>query len=305
MKRYLINILLFFCIVAVIDLSVGLLGDYLQAHAKGGDTRTIDDLVENDKHDILIFGSSRAHSHYDTPFLSDTLSLDVYNAGYDGNGIVLSYGLLEMILERYKPSLILYDVEPSFDIYQYDVDNNNKRYIRNLRPYCHNKSISKLLRDISFEESCKVRSGLMRYNSSLVSIGLDFLLPRKMYKNGYKPKVGVYQGEISKFFPLQKIDSFKIECLENFLDLAKENNVPIAVVASPKYSLECPSELQPVKDLCEKMDVHFWNFYSDSTFLKHKEWFVEPMHLNSEGARAFSCMLVDSINIIIQQEYNE
>ena len=99
MKKYIVRIILFFAIVVLVDFVVGWAGDYLQTHAKGGDTKAINDLVKKDQHDILILGSSRAHHHYDTPFLSDTLNLDVYNAGYDGNGVILAYGILQMILE--------------------------------------------------------------------------------------------------------------------------------------------------------------------------------------------------------------
>ena len=86
MKSFIIKILLFFAIVAVIDLCVGFIGDYLQAHAKGGITKQTNDLVMTDAHDVIIFGSSRARNHYDAPYLTDSLGLDVYNAGYDGNG---------------------------------------------------------------------------------------------------------------------------------------------------------------------------------------------------------------------------
>ena len=114
MKKYLLHILLFFAFVAVVDVSVGSFGRYLQGHAKGGSTRQFDDLVMKDQHDVLILGSSRARHHYDTPFLSDTLGLDVYNAGYDGNGVVLAVGILKMVLNRYCPKLVIFDVEPPF-----------------------------------------------------------------------------------------------------------------------------------------------------------------------------------------------
>ena len=127
MKKFIFNILLFFGIVAVFDICVGFAGDYLQAHAKGGSTKEFNDLVKKDKHDILVLGSSRAHHHYDSPFLSDTLGLDVYNAGYNGNGVVLAYGILEMAIKNYKPKLVIFDVEPAFDINVYSEDNQHKR----------------------------------------------------------------------------------------------------------------------------------------------------------------------------------
>ena len=34
---------------------------------------------------------------------------------------------------------------------------------------------------------------------------------------------------------------------------------------------------------------------ADAVFMQHKEWFVEPMHLNREGARQFSNRITDRI----------
>lgn len=167
MKKYIINILFFFAIIAVIDFNVGLVGEYLQSHAKGGPTRETNDLVMVDQHDVLIFGSSRCKNHYDTPFISDTLGLDVYNAGYDGNGVVLSYGLLSLILERYQPKLVLLDVEPAFDIEVYEGDNNHRRYLRPLKPYYKNTIVSTIIKNVSVEEWYKSLSGMMRYNTEI------------------------------------------------------------------------------------------------------------------------------------------
>lgn len=81
MKKFIFNILVFFGIIVLIDCGISVLGGYLQNHAKGGSTKKLDDLVMKDKHDIIILGSSRAVVHYDTPFISDSLNLDAYNAG--------------------------------------------------------------------------------------------------------------------------------------------------------------------------------------------------------------------------------
>ena len=195
MKRFIINILLFFAIVTVVDICVGFTGDYLQAHAKGGETRKTNDLVKNDYHDIVRFGSSRAAHHYDTPFLSDTLGLEVFNAGYDGNGVILSYGLLSMILERYKPRLVIFDVEPSFDIEIYPGDNGHKRYISTLKPYFDNTGAREVIKYVSEEEWYKAYSGMMRYNTTIISKVQDKIKGNTSKNKGYIPIHGIYIGE--------------------------------------------------------------------------------------------------------------
>ena len=301
MKRYIVNILLFFLIIAAIDFAIGKLGDYLQTHAKCGETRSINDLVLKDCHDIVILGSSRAHHHYDTPFLSDTLGLDVYNAGYDGNGVVLAYGLLEMILNRYRPKLIIYDVEPAFDIYVYNNDNQHKRYISLLKPYYKNDVVGNVIKDVSIEEWYKVHSGLLRYNSNLVSKVVDNFFSRSLFPKGYHPLVGQYTSEPdTSNTKTPRIDMFKLQYVDKLLQLAKSHDVPLIVVASPKYGANSSDIIYPVIEICNKHNVPFLDYYADVTFIKHKELFKEPMHLNQEGARLFSETIIEEIMQIIK-----
>ncbi len=291
MKKFLVNILVFFAIIAVIDFVVGHLGNYLTSHVKSGDTKRTYDLAIKDCHDVLIFGSSRARHHYDAPFLSDKLCLDVYNAGYDGNGVVLAYGLLEMILERYEPKLILYDVEPSFDIDFYEADNNHKRYITRLKPYYKHKAVGDIIADVSTEEWYKVHSGMMRYNMSLLTMYLDNFRPSLDSGNGFSPLYGEYDREIKTNGIKSDLDQFKLKYIENIIILAKSRHIPIVFVASPKYGKVSSEEIKPVIDICKNNNVLFLNYYDDTVFMQHREWFKEPMHLNERGAKEFSSII--------------
>lgn len=288
---------MFFAIIAVIDLCVGITGDYLQAHAKGGETRKTNDFVMNDRHDIVIFGSSRACHHYDAPFLSDTLGLDVYNAGYDGNGIVLSYGLFSMILERYKPRLVIFDIEPAFDIYVYAGDNEHKRYISTLKPYYKNDSVKEIIKEVSVEEWYKAHSGMMRYNTTIISKALDYTKEDAINNKGFVPMKGSYTGSatVQGEGLISTIDDFKLDYVEKMLILSKSKDIHMVMVASPKYGKTSSIELQPVIDLCGRYNIPFVDFYADPEFMQHKEWFKEPMHLNEIGARWFTKQMIKVI----------
>ena len=311
MKKYIVNIFIFLFIVAIIDFFVGLAGDYLQSHAKSGDTRKTNDLIMSNHHDIIVFGSSRACHHYDTPFLSDTLGLDIYNAGYDGNSIVLAYGLMAMVFERYHPKLIIYDVEPTFDINVYAADNGHKRYISLLKPYYLHAGAKEVIEAVSEEEFYKSYSGMIRYNTTIISKGLDFFKEELSCLHGYEPIYGSYTGELTnktqsvtdEGFVMQPqngapslhTDYFKLMFFEKMLILSQSKNIPLLVVASPKLGMKNSAELEPVIDLCQKYKVPFIDYYADIEFMQHKEWFKEPMHLNNIGARLFSSKIVDSI----------
>lgn len=302
MKKYLLKILLFFAIAVVVDFMVGCFGDYLQNHAKGGETKRINDLAINDCHDILILGSSRAHHHYDTPFLSDTLGVDIYNAGYDGNGVVLAFGLLELLLERYQPKMVLFDVEPTFDILVYNQDNNNTRYISPLKPYFRHKGVSSLMKDVSTEEWCKAHFGLIRYNSNLISMVQDYCITRNIDYKGYQPLTGCYDSE-----PEQKengvtaTDKLKLRYIEKLIQRVQEKNIPIVFLASPRYGALSSSEFAPVMEICQKYGVPFLDYYTDSIFMCHKEWFNEPMHLNQVGAREYTRIVESEISKVLTE----
>ncbi len=299
MKKYIVNILIFFTIVVSIDLLVSLVGDYLVSHVASGDTKRTNDLAMVDKHDILILGSSRARHHYDSPFLSNKLGLDVYNAGFDGNGVVLAYGILEIILERYHPQLIIYDVEPAFDINVYAEDNNHKRYISRLKPYFRHKVIGDIIKDVSTEEWYKVHSGMMRYNMSILTMLAEGMRNSQDHNKGFSPLNGIYDREPIKTDNKAEIDTFKLEYINKLITLAQERLIPIVLVASPKYGQINSADIEPVKVICADKGVSFLDYYADKEFQCRKELFNEPMHLNAEGARYFSEKLAMRLSTIV------
>ena len=300
MKKYLLHILLFFVIVAAVDISVGAFGRYLQGHAKGGSTRQFDDLVMKDRHDVLILGSSRAHHHYDAPFLRDTLGVDVYNAGFDGNGVVLADGVLEMVLNRYKPQLVLFDIEPAFDVNVYDKDNHHTRYIKYLKPYYREGGVSEIIKDVSMDEWRKVQSGLIRYNTEILGMAVDNLIDRGMDRRGFQSLSGKMEKDPKPRAPKkEELDPFKLAYVEKLIVLCQSNDVPLVLVGSPKYGKTDSEALRPVKDIANKYEVPFLDYYADPSFMAHKEWFKEPMHLNSEGARVFSKMIAQEISELL------
>ena len=310
MKKFIKHILFFFVILIAIDFIIGQTGDYLVSHVKYGDAKRTNDLLMVDKHDVIIMGSSRARHHYDTPFLSDTLGLDVYNAGFDGNGVILAYGLLELMLERYQPKLIVFDVEPAFDIVEYKDDNNHKRYITRLKPYYKNEAVGDMIKSVSLEEWYKFHSGMLRYNMNLLTMFAEEATKRGDYIKGFYPLQGIDKRspEQSKvqtktdYVPVMN-DSFKLDYVEKFVELTKAKGVPLVIIASPKYGKVDSKDIQPVVDICKKHRIPFVDYYANEQFTNNIELFKEPMHLNAAGARYFSRLVSSDIRNLID-EYN-
>ena len=300
MKRFLLSVLAFFAAFALVDLCVGFAGDYLRTHAKGGMTKALDDLVSKDTHDVLILGSSRALHHYDTPFLSDTLGLDVYNAGQKGHGIILADGLLEMALKHGKPRLVLVDIEPAFDLYVSPEDNGNKRYISLLKGYYRDPDVGNILKDVSREEWIKTHSGMFRYNTCFLTMLADYLVKKETPRNGYVPLHGVMTTEASA--PADSIpktlDSLKLKYLRRVVSTCRSAGVPLVFAASPKYASR--DNFTHLKELCREEGILFLDYHDCPQIAPRKELFQEEVHLNAQGALAYSRLVANDIRALIQ-----
>lgn len=297
MRKYIVNILFFFVVIIVVDFGFGKACAYLNAHAKGGETKQMYDLCLKNQYDVLILGSSRAHHHYVPQIIEDSLNLTCYNAGYDGNGVVMMYGIYQMIVNRYKPKLIIYDIEPTFDIYEYGADNNNSRYLSALRPYFRQSGITDIFKDVSIEDYYKSFSSLCQYNSFTVPFVIDNIKNRSMNVKGYSPMYGQMMKEpvIVGKKDSSVVDSIKIKYMKRLIQDASEKGISVIMVASPMYGSVRSKSLQPIKELCTEYKIPFVDYYANYVFMKHKEWFNEPMHLNNEGAHAFTREIVDII----------
>jgi hypothetical protein len=286
MRKYLLKILLFFALVAAVDFVFGRVCGYLASHPQGGLTANLRYICEASHEDILMLGSSRMQHHYVPGILRDSLGMSCYNAGIGGNGIILSYGLMEMVLERYSPRIVLYDVS-SFDMYADD----NSRYIDNLKPFClDHPELMEILTDVNPAEKWKIRSGLYRYNSQFLALLGDYLRPSQSLDNGYWPLQGVmdYEPELPHG-PLTDVDPLKMNYLSKFIDLCRSHGVTLFFIASPSYfGALLPADNDPAKHLCEASGVPFLDYYADSLLCSSKAYWADAVHLNDAGAQVFT-----------------
>ena len=288
MKKYILKIVLFFGIVVVIDFGFGMACEWLLDHARGGEMKSIKQTAMEQNADIVILGSSRAHHHYVPSVLADSLGLIAYNGGVDGNGIVLAWGLYQMITDRYYPKLLIYDVTTGFDIQENPADGKDIRYLGNLRPYSMNSKINSIVSRIDPLERYKCISAMFRYNSKIVDLVKDQLSSRGLSTDGYCPLFGELKGKaIPRADELLPTDNLKLEMLEKLVSKTKHDNVKIVVVASPKRGAVSSYAFLPIRDVCMRYNIEFWDYYTDSCFQRN-DYFQDNVHLNDKGAKAFT-----------------
>lgn len=287
MKKYLIKIALFFVAVAVVDVLFGIACQYMNDHSKGGGIKSRYYVCKESNEDVLIFGSSRAKHHYVPDIIEDSLHTTCYNTGEDGNGILLCYGFLKMITERYSPKLIVYDVS-GFDIFEDD----NMKYLDLLKPFYYENGIDSIFWSVEPKTRIMMLSNLYRYNTTCLRVIGNFFHPMNTYPKGYSAsyKVMDYEPE----FKEEKewtVDSLKIHYFEQFIRLVKSKNILLVCCVSPLYKGSDEEKYDPVKQLCIQYDVPFLYYGANQEISEERSYFEDRTHMNDVGARLYTGIL--------------
>lgn len=294
MKKFLINIILFFSIIIAIDFLFGEICGIITAHANTGEMREIRRVCE-EKYDIVIMGSSKAHHNYISQIISDSLNVSCFNVGRDGNGIILSYGILKMMKDQSYPRIIIYDVKQQFDLYCYSGDGDYTRYIKLLRPFFGNKEVDEVIGSISNLELIKLNSSLYRYNGQLVSIILSLRSNNSDNSNGFQPLEGYIKNEKQQDRGyVLKIDSIKYKYFNDFIDFTKDKGIRLIVVLSPEYNTPFINDFEPIREICDSKGILLLDYFDNPSF-QNREFFKDHCHLNSNGARIFTEKIVGDL----------
>lgn len=299
MKKFIVRILIFFAVVAVIDVAFGYACRYLNSHAKGGDTRNHYYIVKECDKDILIFGSSRAIHHYDPKIIEDSLGMSCYNCGVDGNGIVYLYSRLLMMTERYTPKMIIYDIQPGFDISVGD----NSKYLRWQKRFYDTPGVGEVFDLVSPTEKWKMKSKLYQYNETFVQILMDNFHPMQELSNGgFKPRKAnmSYMPEVKEPEQIKDWDPVKKECMIRLVCLCKEKDIRLVFSFSPSYGGVRPSCIDLVSQFANEYKVPIVNHFSDSSISMHTDYFYDSVHMNADGADLFTTMFVKDIKEILK-----
>lgn len=296
MKKWSLKIALFFILVTCVDFGFGKLCSYLVQNTKKGDTAHYVSMLYRNQYNVLVMGSSRSVCHYDDTLMQNRLQTSVLNAGEKGNGIILMYGRYHILSKYYKPDVLIYDIEPSFDIVQYEKDDNNRRYLEGLKLFYEEDGIDSLFKSVDWKYTFLMRSALYRYNSNVFALLRDGKGDAKIDFSGYNPSFNIYKPTEERNTEVEREkDLLKLHYIEQLIIDTKRDGVKLIMVASPKYGMESSASLCAIKQLCDKYNVPFWDYYADSTYVDNPNFFCDAMHLNNDGAQKFTRMICDRI----------
>lgn len=303
MKKFILKTIVLAIIVIGIDFLVGKTCSFMMTHVVGGDTKRMNTIADELKDDFVIFGSSRAIHHYDPLIIQDSLGMDCYNAGRNGNGIIFSYGQYKLLSSRYHPRIIIYDVEINFDL----TDDDKTKYLDWLKRYYERPGIDSIFWSVDKTMRFKMLSQMYRYNGTIISFASDCVNPMQDDIKGYRP----LDGEM-KYEPMAKAndekeneivyDSLKLAYWQRLVTDCKNSGTTLVFALSPLYKAK-PQDAEKFRlliDMAKKNGIPFINHYADTTYSTKREYFEDSYHMNRQGATAYTKAVIKEIREILQ-----
>jgi len=295
MKKLLKYILLVVLAFVVIDKLAGLALNYVNNHTIKGDYGRNNFIANEMKADAVFFGSSRCIHHYDPRILADSMGMTCYNAGDDGMGIILFYPRYKMIQARYNPKVVVYDVEPTFDLLDKE---DNSKYLGFLRLSPRNAATDSVIYAVSPVERLFMLSDLYRYNSKFLNIIAQYKSSETQTARDYTysplKKTLAFEPGPEPDWQLHP-DSLKLFYLEKLINECKAHGTKLIFCTSPVYKETSEAYLAEAKRLSQKYQIPLLNHYCDTAYTLHRDLFADRIHLNEKGAQKYSKMIAGEI----------
>ena len=301
MKRFIIKILAFFLIIAVIDQITGRIIKYIDVHSQYGDAFTREYIISRCTEDVIIMGSSRGFHHYDSQIMSDSLKLSCFNCACDRLGILDMYGRYLLMTRKHTPKVLIYDIFPRYDIY--DSKSGHLYSLDGMKQYANEPEIMNIFDDMLPLEHYKLQSLLYRYNTKIFLIQYDIRTKCPPPKLGYCPLDGKMAYEPDPYvaeYTNQQPDSVKMKYMRKLIHEARRKGTKVLFCISPRYRTTPNSDFDPIIKLAKEENVPLLNHYTDKRFTTKKEFFEDSFHLNRTGATAYTKMIVGEIKQLIK-----
>lgn len=297
-KKVLIGLISIIVLLVVADRTVGTWSEKMYYNSKYGIFRRQIYCMQESHDELLIMGSSRANHQYVTSIFEDSLGMKAYNAGSEGMCIYYQYAILSAYVQRKSfPKLVVLDVQDLDIIPSSGATFTLDAALDRLAPhYGQFDGVDSLFVLQNWKERVKQMSKTYRYNSKLVqTIKCNYLAEPedKGYEvvKGKLPDDVVFENEASTETDFEPM---KVEYMQKFIDLCKNNNIPLLLVYSPIFRNGESPAMRKIAEMAKASGVPFWDYSNEPTIIK-RENFRDKMHLHDEGAHLWSEFLANMI----------
>lgn len=298
--KWICKLAMFFLLFAILDHTFGFVIYRIENKAAmlNPEADKIRYLLKDVTDEVLIVGASDVKFSYRPDILMDSLGLTVYNCGVDKQRMQYQTALLNSIMDRYSPKLIIWSVSPEHLASQ----DNDMEVLSAFKPYYReNKYFKRLLDNRSWGEKYKMISWLYTYNSVFTP---DMVLSAvKKSNNDYHRGYNVIPN--SKKAPKRKKkewkdspDEYYITLFEETLKKLHENKLQVIFVFSPRFNYGDYSNIKSyiiMRQMIEKYGYVLLEDFIYEPTLMHDYLFKDNAHLNNRGVEIYSKMFAKKI----------
>lgn len=311
MQKYLLRIVVFILIVVLVDHSVGWCLDWLQNKAfnlnpERFEMRTMY-AVEKGNSDVAIIGASDASHSYISNMIADSLGMTTYNYGKDGSFFIYQNCLINLMLERYTPKLILWEIGKDCLSDSETKNVTEWQSISSLYPYySKNEFVKNVIDHRGRFQRLYMLSGLYRHNSQLINIAEPFIIDEIVPDTkGYLPietSGYIYPDFINQPIDHSNINNWKVELLRKTLENCQYNHVKVVFCFGPKFkneSIESTLQWNKLSDISREYNIPMVDYLNTPFFDTNAKFFKDNIHLNDDGACYYMSFFIPALLEII------
>lgn len=313
MKKFVLHIIIVIGAIIIVDYLVGAMLVLLQNKSFEKNPKRFEFramyAIEKADDDILIVGASDASHSYISNVIEDSLNMTTYNLGKDGCFFIYQNCLINLMLERHVPRVILWEIGKNCLTASENEDREWKA-IKDFYPYYRKSDYCKQLIDNRDKfQSIYMLSGLYRFNSSLLTIAEPFLFNDVVddTANGYLPlpNEGYNYPEYRVLGKaVDNVDNEKIEILKGTLDKCKEKGIKVIFCFSPKFNsdnAEGTLQYEELKRIANQNEVSLIDYRNKAPFNTDATLFKDNAHLNDKGARLYMEYFIPELKLILSE----
>ena len=300
MRKLLLKISIILALLAISDVAAGIVLDWLRDHSPDGRYQKTKYSLEACKEDIVVIGSSRGEINYVSQLIEDSLGMSCWNASRGGQGTPYFRAIQEGILARYAPKFVILNIDDN------DLETPpNYDHAGVLRPFYKScPPIRPVLDKTSTFEWLLLQSRLYAYNSSFYYLLRPYFiqgLDGKVTDKGWKPRLDRMQADMTKELepepPKVKLNPDAVALFDLLVQKFRARDTRLFLVVSPNYgrSVAASSTIEYLKRTSAEYDIPLFVYSDDTAFITRPDFFVDPDHLNVEGAQVFTKHLVQQI----------
>lgn len=256
--------------------------------------------INSIEEEAIIIGASDAAHSYITNQIEDSISISTYNLGFDGCFFVFQNCLINMILDRYIPKLIIWemvenglgagneeDEYKSLNFYYQNYDNHYCKFVLN---YSDPLNKYKLL----------IQS--YRYNSQLLSYINSFIVPEDKLK-GYVPlpSSGYKYPEIKYHNEDYELSEFKVNLLKGTIKRCNDLGVKLIFAFAPRFIIgeKNTKPFYELKRIATENNIPFIDSQKYEIFFKDNTLYKDAGHVNDKGAREYMKYFIPELKQIL------